>query len=45
MLDVMFFLGDLVSSYYNRKFKELLKVIAGIPFVDGIEEEIIDPVA
>jgi transposase-like protein len=47
MLHMMFKLGQCAEKRWRRLrgFKELPKVIAGIPFTDGIEEQTTDPVA
>jgi hypothetical protein len=47
MLHMMFKLGQCAEKRWRRLrgFKELPKVVAGIPFTDGIEETTMDPVA
>ena len=47
MLHMMFKLGQCAEKRWRRLrgFKELPKVVAGIPFTDGIEERTTDPVA
>ena len=47
MLHMMFKLGQCAEKTWRRLrgFKELPKVVAGIPFTDGIEERTMDPVA
>ena len=47
MLHMMFKLGQCAEKRWRRLrgFKELPKVVAGIPFTDGIEETNTDPVA
>ena len=47
MLHMMFKLGQCAEKTWRRfrGFKELPKVVAGIQFIDGIEEKTHDPVA
>ncbi len=47
MLHMMFKLGQCAENTWRRLrgFKELPKILAGKPFIDGIEETITDPVA